>query len=1473
MSERQNNIYEAISIVAEKLVSQVGYDRTIKAVVTKIENSVYRVSYQGNILTVYNDLNVKCEVGDEVFIKVPGDNFSERKIIVGKADDENVVKSNLISKKVTPISIDFTSDTDKIGIIAGKGDSASVPIANAEQFKAYAAMHRKLQLSANFQTIGLENITSGNYGLKVTCGTADGGTVEFIMDTKDFAGRPWEYANPAPQSLVFEVDNPGFLTSIDSITLFQEGIIKTPGSSIDIIVSDVKCRFVEEIEINKKNYILKVIAENGNIFFDPKTETTLKAELWYMGQNIISTAKLQWFVQDSSITTASADYVKDAGAGWKALEGSSAPTLIVKATDLGPDVISKKYKLLAIVEEMDLVLSDIIQIVYHEDFSVIPLKLIESGEKDNLNIEIEIENESLTGIWYLNYNTANQIKLINGEKAKKIDVTAIIKDESWPQAETRTFTCEAYDDKGYYKGIGSLVYTKGVPVRPAVVGDFVGDDIFHYDANGDISFLKYDKEYSLSIAPRLQSTLESLKDISITWSINGVNIPATNIIPADSMIQSIHSESNTIYFTVNHKYNYYKDNNTLVAQFKYEGNDYIFEKKLSFIKDGDQGTNGTSYILVVRPADNKTYGVLDGTVKLKAVLYRDGVIFDENPAVAWTPDSFNGMSITAGQNTSEVTLKLPEALGQKSIKETYIDDKGQTVTETKLLYSGFVVAARSEVDNNGSKWTVSNYYPIDVANKEVSNIEISYPQYVQYNSAGTRPTYDNDPKYFKYGDNSVTFEVKTPNLLTNTTIDTFIPVPSYSMEEQQAGLVSFVSGELVYYRSIVFYINQYSNEFVNSWGGNEIEIDANGQYLIAPQIGAGKKNKDNTFTGVLMGTLINTGDKQGTADDGLFGFQNGVQTFRLGSDGSAYFKGNVDTSWINATGGYIGDWSIGGGLFNVEADTLLAGGAGGIYAKRYSVWSSFNDTKPNDTSIGYVGILLGNDGKTDTENIGIQATNKNYGVLFEGKNVRSTGTTGAFLTQESSTHGVYINADGIGIGKHDGEHLYSADRIALDSSNGILIGTWTLPEGSTLNLNGTVAGLLDNIENIPVSKITGWDNADLTVKSLISTGAISAASANIAGAATVDSLTTSGQVSAGSISANNLTVNNSPIATVITNTVNAMETLPTKFEDEVKTLAKGTFTSNEFKTAVNETTLTTDSALQLDVISLINDAIDNIGTSTNSISTAVLNLGKSYLAADETTDSFLPSAFNWIGEVQAIAQGEISDYNWSNDNAFKTAVNSLIGASGNSQWNSQWYENNVYPYVEVLLALTDEDGNSKKGDLVDDIEAIVKQTTNLKASQISDFNDNAILAVKKSIRSDATSKNTWSSVLQNDVELIGLTALSLADAGEGQLQDGKWVSKIRNIIEDTDIAASKISGALSNATLATSKLTGTLTSAHFADNTIATSRIINFDKEVDAKVTTMVNSLNFPLIIQGQTKNIIDNINSGNYGSVHAVFA
>ena len=57
---------------------------------------------------------------------------------------------------------------------------------------------------------------------------------------------------------------------------------------------------------------------------------------------------------------------------------------------------------------------------------------------------------------------------------------------------------------------------------------------------------------------------------------------------------------------------------------------------------------------------------------------------------------------------------------------------------------------------------------------------------------------------------------------------------------------------------------------------------------MAPQIGAGKKENDNTFTGVVMGEMSAYGEDE--SDIGLLGLSHGKQSIFLDSKtGNAYF--------------------------------------------------------------------------------------------------------------------------------------------------------------------------------------------------------------------------------------------------------------------------------------------------------------------------------------------------------------------------------------------------------------------------------------------------------------------------------------------------------------------------------------------------------------------------------------------------------
>lgn len=99
---------------------------------------------------------------------------------------------------------------------------------------------------------------------------------------------------------------------------------------------------------------------------------------------------------------------------------------------------------------------------------------------------------------------------------------------------------------------------------------------------------------------------------------------------------------------------------------------------------------------------------------------------------------------------------------------------------------------------------------------------------------------------------------------------------------------------------IHLYINRFGHAAINGWDGNTISIDTEGGVVLAPQIGAGNKDENNAFTGVLMGTsLLKDYDGSTTntnvykKETGLMGLSHGERSFFLNSeDGSAVFGKN-----------------------------------------------------------------------------------------------------------------------------------------------------------------------------------------------------------------------------------------------------------------------------------------------------------------------------------------------------------------------------------------------------------------------------------------------------------------------------------------------------------------------------------------------------------------------------------------------------
>lgn len=96
------------------------------------------------------------------------------------------------------------------------------------------------------------------------------------------------------------------------------------------------------------------------------------------------------------------------------------------------------------------------------------------------------------------------------------------------------------------------------------------------------------------------------------------------------------------------------------------------------------------------------------------------------------------------------------------------------------------------------------------------------------------------------------------------------------------------SVNIIHIKPIIMVYNRYELSHINGWDGNKLETGDG--YLIAPQVGAGKKSDSNTFTGIVMGVKQVAEKTSASQKIGLFGYSGGIQSLFLNAeDGSALF--------------------------------------------------------------------------------------------------------------------------------------------------------------------------------------------------------------------------------------------------------------------------------------------------------------------------------------------------------------------------------------------------------------------------------------------------------------------------------------------------------------------------------------------------------------------------------------------------------
>lgn len=228
-------------------------------------------------------------------------------------------------------------------------------------------------------------------------------------------------------------------------------------------------------------------------------------------------------------------------------------------------------------------------------------------------------------------------------------------------------------------------------------------------------------------------------------------------------------------------------------------------------------------------------------------------------------------------------------------------------------------------------------------------------------------------------------------------------------------------------------LNTFGLASLNAWDGNTVTIDDTGGYVMAPQIGAGEKDTNNRFTGILMGkTETYTGAAEGEKETGLFGYAHGVQSIFLNAQtGDAYFGLPDGQELIEQSGTLVPrtEGTSGYDNYNEGRVELRPGGISKVGGWRLGHQSLYY------TSSGEIGNKYGT-------GVGPNSTTKQYDYIpmNDGKIQRDTNNPKRY----SGHHIKDIKEEDSGILIHAGENPY----ISI--------------KGRTLDPTGADAGLLDS---------------------------------------------------------------------------------------------------------------------------------------------------------------------------------------------------------------------------------------------------------------------------------------------------------------------------------------------------------------------------------------------------------------------------
>ena len=825
-----------------------------------------------------------------------------------------------------------------------------------------------------------QQVAGGNYGIIVQAqyynaayknqevqSDDDLVTRTYILDVNNMQGQPYKYIVKNRQYTIFAIDGNN-LKSIQSIEAFCNGFpVTKENQPNDIFLSDFELEFMEPLtETELEGGSLKILTPNGAYFKSSNDDTIyLQAELKIKGKKVNFNSQnvdFYWFIKDTTVTSSdNENFSSYAGAGWRCLNQHTTYNGVTKFTpegyrkDLRPTMAPNEvntFKCVAVTNNTTF--SGIINIENKAATNSIEI-VSSAGTKFYFDTGVTtltcnvITDVTTPLVYHWGYRSADETLVTVEDQSKSIEVRIS------EATNLVTYECTV-TSMGTYIGAAAITLTNGTSEKEYTLIINNGTQVFKYNEYGvsptnkasdepiiipSLSFDIYNDQGQI-VTPRSDTEKIKMCDIKWVWpdedytmlqhkTFDLVDDLVINPTNNGNLLRHVLKNAANLTFEIKNRYDADATDNTIRLEVSFQGHNLVASTNFTFVKEGENGTNGTKYISKIVPFNNKyekiylennniygwyrdidkVYNVATGEEKITEK-YNFTRISTNQPLKAQLWDGNAAPLYDSRTNTTlapELTWEMVD-IGRDTIHNAEISSNGILAPRS---YNNVSTVIKTTIETNELSQQAKNYYatyPLDIARTPNSNIHAIVTggfRECMYNNDGTRSSFSSKPfelRIFKDGveqivDNSrISWYTSWYTNRKNTQLQgqngvEINPPSVYDSETTNNYIVATYSdndGDYTIILSIYLYLNRYGLAAMNDWDGTSIKINEEGdQYILAPQIGAGQKDSSNRFTGITMGKSFNA-NGNGQREIGLMGFASGQRSIFLDAEtGKAQF--------------------------------------------------------------------------------------------------------------------------------------------------------------------------------------------------------------------------------------------------------------------------------------------------------------------------------------------------------------------------------------------------------------------------------------------------------------------------------------------------------------------------------------------------------------------------------------------------------